>query len=109
MLRRMALALPHATEELKFSTDLCLCIGEKIFAVAPVEGEFSVTLKMTPDDWAYFLEQPGFEKAPYVGRYQWITVKDVYAWSRDEWQSRIQNSYALIKSKLPKKQREALQ
>ena len=75
--RRAALAMPEATEELTWGTDTTWRVRGKMFAVTgPPETSTSVTLKATKEEQAELVaERPeAFAVAPYVGRFGWIQV-----------------------------------
>jgi predicted DNA-binding protein (MmcQ/YjbR family) len=46
--------------------------------------------------------------APYLARYKWIYVDDINRLSTKDWEHYVEQSYKLIKSKLPKKIRACL-
>ena len=56
-LRKFCLALPHATEDVKWGDDLCFCVGEKMFCVTGLESpESGISLKCTPEAFADLVE-----------------------------------------------------
>ena len=74
-LRRLCLALPEATEQVTWETDLTFRVRNKIFAITG-EDAGSVTVKATPDDQeALVATHPRIRVAAYVGRYGWVTVE----------------------------------
>ncbi len=95
--------LPHVTEDIKWGNDLCFCIGAKMFCVAPLNDEFSITVKVTDEEFQELINKEGILPAPYVAKYKWILVTDVQKFSSKQWEYYIRQSYELVKAKLPKK------
>lgn len=109
-LRIFCLALPHATEDVKWGNDLCFCIGGKMFTVTGIEtGNNSISFKCTPGKFAELIEIEGIIPARYVARYHWVTVENTGAIAKDELKRLIKNSYHLVWDKLPNKLKNTLQ
>jgi hypothetical protein len=74
--RRIALALPEATEELTWGTDLTFRFRGRIFAITG-EGASGVSVKATIDDQAALVasDPDTFAPSAYTGRFGWITVQ----------------------------------
>ncbi|HXB10724.1 MAG TPA: MmcQ/YjbR family DNA-binding protein [Bacteroidia bacterium] len=102
-LRTYCLSFKGATEDIKWEADLCFCVGEKMFCVAPLEGEFAITFKVRPEEFEELSTSKGFMPAPYLARNKWVRLKDVSVLNRKELEGYIKQSYELISSKLPKK------
>jgi predicted DNA-binding protein (MmcQ/YjbR family) len=101
-IRRFCLALPHATEDVKWGNDLTFCIGKKMFAVTGLETAVrSVSFKCTPEKFAELVEKDGIIPAHYVARYHWVTVEKPDALPKAELENLIENSYKLVYEKLP--------
>jgi|ERR1017187_7628566 predicted DNA-binding protein (MmcQ/YjbR family) len=103
ILRKICLSLPGATEDIKWEADLCFLIGGKMFCVTGFEPGSSVTLKVPDPEFEEMIAGPGFSPAPYLARAKWVQVEDLDQLSKEEWSRLIQQSYELVKSKLPKK------
>ena len=102
-LRAFCLALPHATEDIKWGNDLCFCIGEKMFATTslnPTSG-FNCSFKCTPENYALLIEQDGIVSAPYTGRYGWVCVKKKSALNSEQLSNFLKESYEAVKEGLP--------
>jgi predicted DNA-binding protein (MmcQ/YjbR family) len=109
-LRNLCLSLPHATEDVKWKTDLCFCIGEKMFCVTSLEPEKEgATLKVKPEEFEVMIARPGILPASYVARYHFIWLAKWAALSEAEWDFFVRQSYELTKAKLPPKLRKALE
>jgi predicted DNA-binding protein (MmcQ/YjbR family) len=102
-IRKMCLALPHVTEDMKWGHDLCFCIAEKMFVVLGVDNvPVSASLKVKDEEFEEMSNRKGFKPAPYVARYKWVYTDDIKNMSEKEWKQRIQTAYELVKGKLPK-------
>ena len=69
-IRRIALALPEATEELTWD-DINFRVRKKIFCFPAATG---MTVKADPEELEALLGDPRFEPARYVGRFGWVTM-----------------------------------
>jgi predicted DNA-binding protein (MmcQ/YjbR family) len=108
-IRQFCLSMPHATEDVKWGSDLTFSVGKKMFAVTGLEtGEQGVSFKCTPEKFAELVEQDGIRPAHYVARYHWVTVEKLDALSGDELKNLIENSYKLVWDKLPKSAKNKL-
>ena len=108
-LRKFCLALPGATEDIKWGNDLCFNVGGKMFTVTSADSsEGGVSLKTTPDRFAELTERPGIRPAHYVARYHWITVEDLKAVTAAELKDLIRASYQLVFDKLPTKAKKSI-
>lgn len=102
-IRTVCLSFPDVTEDIKWGHDLCFLIGEKMFCVTGVEGEFGVSFKVNDEEFEELSSRDGIIPAPYLARYKWVYVNDAKCFSKTEWQKYLSQSYELIKSKLKKK------
>ena len=108
-LRKFCLALPGATEDIKWGNDLCFNVGGKMFTVTSADSsEGGVSMKTTPEKFAELTEQDGIRPAHYVARYHWITIEDLNAVSQAELKQLIRESYQLVFDKLPAKIKKSI-
>jgi predicted DNA-binding protein (MmcQ/YjbR family) len=108
-IREFCLSMAGAIEDVKWGSDLTFCVGKKMFAVTGLESTASgISLKCTPEKFAELTERPGIRPAHYVARYHWVTVDDLDALPAPELKDLIENSYRMVRDKLPKKLREGL-
>ena len=108
MLREYCLNLPHTTEDMKWGENLCFLIGTKLYCLFSLDEEFSVSLKVSEEDFHELVNRNGINQAPYFARNQWLNIKDPAALSEDEWHSLLKDAYRLIKLKLPRRLQEEL-
>lgn len=107
-LRAFCTALPAVTEDVKWDNDLCFSVGGRMFCVASLEPPLNISFKVPDDMFEEISNQPGIIPAPYLARAKWIRVLSSNYFHKGEWESRIQESYNLVKAKLTKKLREEL-
>ncbi|HQQ97062.1 MAG TPA: MmcQ/YjbR family DNA-binding protein [Cyclobacteriaceae bacterium] len=99
--------LPSVTEEMKWGNDLCFMVGNKMFCVIIPERPVKVSIKVLDEEFTELSDRIGIIPAPYAARYKWILVEDVTVFKKSEWKHYINQSYNLVRSRLPKKlQRE---
>jgi predicted DNA-binding protein (MmcQ/YjbR family) len=108
-LRKFCLSLPFATEDVKWGSDLCFCVGKKMFAVTNADsGDGRVSFKCTPEKFAELTEIDGIVPAAYVARYHWVYLEKPDALAERELKDLISESYQLVFDKLPPKIRKTL-
>jgi predicted DNA-binding protein (MmcQ/YjbR family) len=106
-LRDFCHTLPAVTEDVKWGNDLCFCVGGKMFCVVPLNAPFSVSFKVTDEEFDELANSRQVIPAPYAARYKWVLVTGGGRFSDKQWQHYIAQSYALVRDKLPKKLRPA--
>ena len=94
-IRRIALGLPEATEELTWD-DVNFRVRKKIFCFPAADG---MTVKADPDELDALLADPRFEPAPYVGRFGWVTMTAGDDPDLGEMAELILTSYVLVAPK----------
>ncbi len=97
-MRSIALALPEATEEITWGTDINFRVRKKIFAF-PGQGG-SLTVKADRDELPALLADARFSPAPYLARGGWVSM-DLTGAAPDwvEVEELIRTSYCLIAPK----------
>ena len=71
-MRSLAMALPEATEEVTWGTDINFRVRKKIFAF-PGQGG-SLTVKADRDELPALLDDARFTPAPYLARGGWVRM-----------------------------------
>jgi predicted DNA-binding protein (MmcQ/YjbR family) len=97
-MRTIAMALPEATEEVTWGTDINFRVRKKIFAF-PGDGG-TLTVKADRDELPALLADGRFSPAPYLARGGWVRMDLTIApvdW--DEIGELITSSYCLIAPK----------
>jgi predicted DNA-binding protein (MmcQ/YjbR family) len=102
-LRKFCLSFPGATEDVKWGSDLCFSVGDKMFVVTGADSMGGLSLKTTPEKFEELIERKGIDPAAYVGRYKWVHIEAVDAMTTTELKSLIEKSYQLVFDKLPSK------
>ena len=101
--RSIALALPEATEELTWGTEVNFRVRNKIFCFPGNGG--SLMVKAEPDELPALHDDPRVRPAPYLARGGWIMLEygdDPVDW--DEVAELVTSSYCLIAPKRLAKQ-----
>ena len=108
-LRKICLSFPAATETVKWDNDLVFCVGGKMFCIAALDPPFKCCFKVPDEEYEELSSSEGMEPAPYMARAKWVMVTRPSRLSKAEWEGRLRGSYELVKGKLTKKERAALQ
>jgi predicted DNA-binding protein (MmcQ/YjbR family) len=108
-IRKLCASFPDTAETMPWADDLCFKVRGKIFTgMALSDGHFPrITLKVTPEKFHELLEIEGISIAPYVGRYNWITLANPNVIPAAELEGLIRESYELVASKAPNRKSAA--
>ena len=96
------------TEDVKWQTNLCFCIGGKIFCIANLDPPHTFSFKVTDEEYEELIESDGFSPAPYLAKAKWVLVTDSSALSKEKLKNFLYRSYEMKKAKLTKKNRKEL-
>lgn len=108
-LRRICGALPGATEDVKWSHDLCFCVGGKMFAAVNLEPPHQLGFKCTTESFAELTEREGIIPAPYLARAMWVQESELGATLElRELEPLLRSAYELVVAKLPKSKRPSM-
>lgn len=106
-LRRVCLALPHATEQIQWGNDLLFKVHGKMFALAPLEpAPVCLSFKCSEESFAELTERPNVIPAPYLARARWVALETREAVGREELAALLRTSYELVVARLPRAVRE---
>ena len=96
--------LPGVTKDIKWGHDLCFNLSDKMFLVIGLDSSpTTASFKVPDEEFENMINRDGFQPAPYVAKYKWVSIDDINRLSKKKWEHYIRQSYELIKSKLPKK------
>ena len=98
-IRKVCLALPDTTEDVKWGNDLVISVLGKMFAVVCLEPPHTVSFKCAPEDQAELVEHEGIIPAPYLARYFWVQLADSSVLGWRELEQRLRASHELVRSK----------
>jgi predicted DNA-binding protein (MmcQ/YjbR family) len=100
-MRKIAMALPEATEEVTWGTDINFRVRKKIFCFPGSGG--GMTVKADKAELAALLDDARFSPAPYLARGGWVRMDlqstPVSGVDWDEIRELIHTSYMLIAPK----------
>lgn len=101
-------ALPGATEDIKWESNLVFSVAAKMFAVTGVDGAADgISFKVEHERFLELTDRPGIIPAPYLARAQWVRIVDLRKVSDAEAAALLWRSYELVAARLTKKiQRE---
>ena len=108
VLRSLCLSFPAVTESVKWGNDLCFCVGEKMFCVTSLEPPHTFSFKVTDAEFDELSVSDGFQAAPYLARAKWVLCTDSSKLSLKNLKKYLQQSYDMIRVKIPKSQRKKL-
>jgi predicted DNA-binding protein (MmcQ/YjbR family) len=108
ILRSICSKFPAVTEDVKWGNDLCFCVGGKMFCIANLEPPHQFSFKVTSEEFDELSESAGFQRAPYLARAKWVLCTDSSKLSKSDLKSYLEQSYDIIKNKIPKTQRKKL-
>jgi predicted DNA-binding protein (MmcQ/YjbR family) len=107
-LQKICSSFPAVTEDVKWGSNLCFCVGGKIFCIANLDPPRTFSFKVKNEEYDELSQSEGFAPAPYLARAKWVLVTDSSRLNRNELKNYLQQSYELIKAKIPRKLREDL-
>jgi predicted DNA-binding protein (MmcQ/YjbR family) len=101
--------LKGVTSDIKWEHDLVFSIGDKMFCVVGLDQTpTTASFKVTDEEFEEMSNRPGFKPAPYVAKYKWVWIEDINKMKKSDWKKYIEQSYGLVKDKLPMKKRKQL-
>jgi predicted DNA-binding protein (MmcQ/YjbR family) len=101
--------LPAVTEDIKWEHDLVFSVGGKMFCVAGLDqSPVTASFKVRDEEFEEMCQRPGFKPAPYVAKYKWVWIDDIRKMKKADWKKYVQQSYGLVKDKLPAKTKKQL-
>jgi predicted DNA-binding protein (MmcQ/YjbR family) len=84
-LRETCLALRGTSEQIQWGYDLVFKVGERMYAVAPMEpASVCLSFKCSDESFGELTERPGIIPAPYLARAKWVALQTPDAISRNE-------------------------
>jgi len=109
-LREYCLAKKGVTEGFPFDdTTLVMKVLGKMFALVNLDGDLSINLKCDPEKAIELREQyPSVKPGYHMSKLHWNTVEIDGSIAAEVIRQWIDDSYDLVVSKLPKKQRKEL-
>ena len=106
VIREACLAKAGAVEDHPWDHVVFKVVG-KIFAITDTESE-RVTVKTTPEKKPILEQDPAISSAPYLGSKGWVMLDLTQDGVLDIFPDLMEESYALIVQKLPKKAQKEL-
>lgn len=94
--------MPHATEDIKWETNLVFSIGGKMFAVFDNEKLQNFSCKVDPVEFPRLINMPGISPAPYLARHHWVYMQRDANLPTAFLKELLSESYQLVLEKLPR-------
>ncbi len=106
--KEFCMALPGATQGIKWGDNLVFSVGEKMFAVMHDDAQArSISFKVDDDRFLELTDRDGIIPAPYLARAKWVQVEDLARLPDAEAKELLKRAHRLVFAKLTKKlQRE---
>ena len=102
-------AMPFVTEDIKWGHDLVFSVGGKMFCVVGLDqSPTTASFKVKEEEFEEICSLDGFMPAPYVAKYKWVLIDDVRKMNKKDWIYYINQSYQLVRDKLPVKIKKQL-
>ncbi len=109
-IRSICQNFPGVTEDVKWGSDLVFSVGLKMFCVIGLDQTpVSASFKVKDEEFEEMASRPGFKPAPYVAKYKWLLIDDITRMKKTDWEFYLNQSYELVKAKLPAKVRKELE
>lgn len=103
-IRKICVALPGVTEDIKWEHDLVFSVGGKMFCVVGLDqAPATASMKVTDENFDEMSALSGFKPAPYMAKHKWLWVDDINRLKKKEWENLIAAAYGLVKAKLSAK------
>jgi len=100
LVQKFCLSFAHATENLQWGDAVCFKIRGKLFAVLNLGlVPPHLLFKCTPETFVELTEREGITAAPYLGRYNWVSLEGMEAVPWRELQELLKESYAMVAAK----------
>lgn len=101
-------ALPGVTEDIKWGHTLCFSVGGKMFVSFEMTHGDPFDFKTDPIPFRALAQQPGFEPAPYMARFNYLRVNDRRALAQAELERWLREAYLVVRDQLPQKVRQRI-
>ena len=105
-IREICLAMPGATEQIQWGSDLVFKIGGKMFCVACTEpvapSKVAMSFKCDDETFAELVERDGVLPAPYLARAKWVALQQFDTLDASQLLPLITRAFEIVSAKLPK-------
>jgi predicted DNA-binding protein (MmcQ/YjbR family) len=99
-LRRICLSLPNTKETLSWGSPH-FRVGDKIFCgIGDEKGRLAIGFKLEMDHADAVIQDPRFWRAPFVGRYGWVSMGVTPKTNWKQVKAFVEESYRLIAPKV---------
>jgi predicted DNA-binding protein (MmcQ/YjbR family) len=106
-IREICLALPGATEQIQWGSDLVFKVGGKMFCVACTEPvappKVAMSFKCDDETFAQLVEHDGVLPAPYLARAKWVALQQFDTLDASQLLPLITRAFEIVSAKLPRR------
>jgi predicted DNA-binding protein (MmcQ/YjbR family) len=102
-LRAICMAMPGATEEIQWEDHLLFKVGGKMFCIGSLDGSNIASFKVPDESFEELVTVYGYKPASHLARAKWVQADGNIIQNPQIWKERLNTSYLLVRSKLPKK------
>jgi predicted DNA-binding protein (MmcQ/YjbR family) len=109
--RRFCASVPAATQDIKWGSVPCFCVGRRMFAVTwlGARGRAErLSFKVDAHRFLELIDRAAIVPAPYQARAKWVQVKDPGALTDAHARELLTRSHALVAARLTRAQRHEL-
>ncbi|NQD36321.1 MmcQ/YjbR family DNA-binding protein [Permianibacter sp. IMCC34836] len=117
---QLALQLPGVSSDIKWGSVLVYSVANKMFCCLTSDTEINaeaesaarnalrISVKVSPERFLEWTDQPGIIPAPYLAKHHWVSLEPACTLSQADVLNMIEQSYRLVRAKLPRKTQAAL-
>lgn len=66
VLQKICSSFPAVNEDVKWGSNLCFCVGGKIFCIANLDPPHTFSFKVKDEEYDELSQSEGFTPAPYL-------------------------------------------
>ena len=93
IIEHICTSLKGTTQDIKFGTEYCFRVGNKLFCVKTLDTPHQVSFRASRGEIGKLTARNGIVKDQ---QYNWVKVKDLNALSEREWEYYLRQSYEII-------------
>ena len=95
MIEQICFSLQGTTQDLKYGSDYCFLVNQKLFCIKTLEAPHQISFKAPTGEIGNLTSRGGIVKGK---NYNWVKVNDINALSKREWEYYIRQSYLMVSS-----------
>lgn len=96
-LKQICLTIPGSSMDITWGKNLEFTINERMYISCGMRSPFTSYLKVPKDQFEKIIKTPGIDPAPLKAHLQWVEVKNLDVFTKEEWEKHIYKSCQLVK------------